>query len=159
MKITPKSKKGVMMLGIVLLTVATLVLVIAALFVFNFRMSKINKQISSGSQAEDAYSRAEILDFYLKDISSKIDSKADPAGNFRRELENYKDKNGAYAYLDLNQIESQADEKHINIGGGNKLDINFDITILEAIPFDDSSEGGLEMVNYTYRFSYSKALV
>jgi len=150
-----KNKKA-MPISIAFFVLATFVLAATAIVALNFRGLDINEQVTSGIDLEKAYSRAEILNYYLRDVASGITSKDNPVGDFQAGLSRYRNKEGQIIPLDLRLVESQIDEQHIGIENGNKLAVNFDISILETTQFKDVTKGGLNKVNYTYVFSYSK---
>jgi hypothetical protein len=164
-----ENKKAGMHISILLLVFAILFLIVYALFVFNIRNDKINKDISSVKELEGSYIKAEIFNFYLRDICFKMKDKLDPVSDFKKQLDAYKNPDGSYVFVHFKQIENQFDSNHIKIEDGNKLSVSFDISlmdiasfyqpkILEIILLKNPSLSGIDKSYYQYKFKCERVL-
>ena len=147
-----RNRKGAMQISIVLLVIATLILVITSIYFFNIREKNLTKSIVSGSDSEKVYVKQEIVDFYLRRITSRTNTNGNVVMNFQNELYRYKDRNGNYPIIYLKQVESQLDSIHIRLEGG-KLKVDFDINIPDAGYSEDRL---LYLIKYDHHFSYEK---
>jgi len=158
-KMKIKNKHASMTLATTFLVLATLVLVIFAIVVFNSKQNSSLEELGSVGALENVYVRSETLNFYLKETADQVTSKTDAIKDFSNRLVQYKDSEGKYVSSDLLQIEYQlADgKKHIWVEG-DILKIHFDITFLEIIYPPDISKGKSYEFKYAYPFSYERRL-
>lgn len=153
-----QNKKALMSLAIVLLVFATLVLVIFSIYVFNFRQTGTIEAITSFKEVDALYADSELLNFYLRDICSKISSKTDPVAEFKNELQNYKLDSGEYVFPILYQIESQVDAEHIWISNNGELIVEFDSIFKKTFRIDEQDLLGANNAEYHFPFKYSRKL-
>ena len=85
-----KSKKAEMSIPIVLLVLATLILYVFSLFLFNSRNKEIEAKIYVTAFLNDIYSQEEAINFYVYEIIEKIETgsleKQEFLQEFRRKL-------------------------------------------------------------------------
>ncbi len=144
--ITLKNKKALMPMSILFLVIATLLLVTISIFAFDSKQNKIDDAIGSGKDITNVYTKAEALDFTLKNIIAKIQNSENPIDSFKAELEKYRDSKGNYLILELQQVASQLDGEHI-VSAKN---IYFDITFREVT----GEKGLLYTIVYSHKFEY-----
>jgi len=147
MKSLIKNKKADMEIAIVLFVLCTLLLVIVAIVSFNLKEKDSKEEIVLGSSLDELYARAEILNFYIRDIASKISLTGNVQENFKLELAKLKNKQG-FILPDLGQIETQLSQgQHVAIDGG-VLRMDFDIVL---VSLDGKS-------SYNYKLSQNRVL-
>lgn len=154
-----KNKKANQSLAVMILVLGTITLVVLSLVNFGYRQNNLGDEIKSISGFDKIYAEAEILNFYLREISSGINSQDKVVDNFLIGLNKYKDKNGYFIDGNLNQIKNQLDEnpgEHVKVVEG-KLIVDFDMELLEVIYYGDGKRNFEE--KYDYNFHYEKELV
>ena len=126
-----KDKRGVMSISVVVLVVATLLLVVSALFIFNIRQKERLDELHAYIDLDEAYEKSILIDFYLSEIMDEIGENA-TSEEFNLELDKYQNSSGHYPIPELSQAE----------------DMNFEIKFV----------GGNEFYNfvYSYEFDYEQ---
>ena len=144
------NKKGGVPISVVLLVVATLILVITALFIFNTRVSNIDKEIKSSVFLEDIYSTEIELDFVVEQVFDfcivSFVSEEEFKSCFIERLGLFK-LSGEYVIKELGQVEGQVDDKLVLRDG--LLSGNFEFVI------DKEFENSFE-VEYKYEKEFSR---
>lgn len=135
----------------------TLVLTTTAILATTTRDDKIEQRLFSSGALERAYARAEIVDFYLEETLSKIESKEGFITEFSERLNELKTK-GKYPDPALEQVERQADNEHIKVEGG-VLKADFEIIFIDKVWDPRSPENLIYEFTYTHKFSSEKQLV
>ncbi|MDP1728714.1 MAG: hypothetical protein Q8L27_00740 [archaeon] len=159
MKNLKQNKKAMMSIAIVILVVSTLVLVISALFIFNAKQATIDNEIAISSSLDDVYIKSEILNFYLDDICSKVQSTVGASLEFMTELEKYKTSEGVYIYSELEQVAKQVNEENVNYNvQEGLLEVKFDILLSQNFEIKDKSESLLTQTVYNYTYVCSRKL-
>jgi hypothetical protein len=141
-------------LAVVITVLATFALCITALFLFSTKAASIEENLDV-SVMEKVYSRATIINFYLDEISSEIKSSQDSLIQFKRELNNHKDKQGQYFDLVLIQIENQlnnAPSNHIYTENGSVF-LNFEVRLSEVAYSSGSKASKRYVVKYVYNYT------
>lgn len=113
-----KNKKAKMNLAIVLLVFATLALCAVSLIIFYLRDDDLSQRIHSPEILDQAYIKAEQIDFYLSQIINVVGEDA-TASEFNTELDKYKDEYGSYPLKELSQAKDKNFE--FKIVGGNEI--------------------------------------
>ncbi len=148
--------KKAMSIAVVFLVLATLVLTVFSLFVFNTRANNLSKPIELTS-LEGVYSREDSVNFYINEIMEKsVESGISQDSfiiNFLAELRKYKI-NGVYVVSELSQIEEQADENHLKVEDG-KATAEFKINLKEKVTADNKE---LFSAIHTYNKKFEKTL-
>lgn len=145
-------KKQGMSIAITILVIATLVISTLALFTFIIRQDSIKEQIYITGFLENIYSKEEQINFYINDM---VDNAVSASGKnvelfmqeFKKQLDNYKNKEGKFFVEELSQLESQIREENIEINE-DKLLIEFEVTIQE--------EEEIFSASYTYEKKFEK---
>jgi hypothetical protein len=144
------NKKGGVPISVVLLVVATLILVITALFIFNTRVNNIDKEIKSSVFLEDIYSTEIELDFVVEQVFDycveSFVSEEEFGNCFRERLGLFK-LSGEYVIKELGQLEGQVDGGVVF--GDEVLKGNFEFVI------DREFENSFE-VEYKYEKEFSR---
>lgn len=146
-----KNKNAKMEFSILLLSIATLVLIVTSLLVFSSRTNSFGESIAVSDNFEELYAKAEKFDFYLSNMISKLEVPIS-YDSFRIKFNEYKDKNGNYLLPDFNeefrQIESQIDGDHISPDR-----IHFTIVFQKILEHN----GLKDSFKYTHEFEYNGA--
>ncbi|MEK6885732.1 MAG: hypothetical protein AABX17_02090 [Nanoarchaeota archaeon] len=140
-----KNKKSSMHISIVLFVIFTLVLAMTSIVAFNIKKNTVDSKINSGVEIQKVYSRAEIVEFYLREVSSKADS----AESFRATFDKLKNSDGNYIMPEFLEIEKMIDSKHIVVEDKH-LKIALDVNV--------SVSSDLYRENYLYQFRYEGIL-
>ena len=154
------SKKAQTPIAITILVLATLVLCVTALFMFAFKTNDSEQKIGV-SQINKVYNHAEVIDFYLDEVSSKIIKGSDPVLQFKQLISKYKNKDGFYLDSAFVQIETQLNDKTkspVSIDKNNKLFVDFNIVLSEII-YSDSVSGQKDYdVKYEYKYHHERQI-
>ena len=149
------NKGGKMSPSILVLVFLTLILVITSLFIFAAREGGIRATIVTDNSLEEAYTKSEILDSYLRRVINET-GKEEPVSGFREALSSYK-VGEKYVAEGLDQVEDQVDGEHIRIEGGVlKIDFSVEFSIRSINKKDPERANYLG--TYTHKFSHSQTL-
>ncbi len=150
-----KNKKA-MSLAVVFLVLATLVLTVFSLFVFNMRADNLSKPIELAI-LEGVYAKEDSVNFYINEIIEKsVESGISQDSfiiNFLAELNKHKI-NGEYVVPELSQIEEQADKNHLKVENG-KATAEFKINLEEKVI---TNKKELFSAIHTYNKKFEKTL-
>jgi len=153
------NKKAMMSPAIVVLSVSTLVLVVMALFIFSFKQDAISNEISIGSGLEEIYVQSEILNFYLDDMCSKVETTYNADKEFLTELKKYKNAEGNYIYAYLEQVELQISDETVKFNTKtNLLEVKLNIKLAKEAEAYDDSESSIVKTDYNSEYSCSRKL-
>jgi len=145
--------KRAVSIPILILVLTAIGLSVLSLSYFIVKGNDINNVIKISNEIDEIYLKEQLLNFYLQDIFDKAafgfngDKKAF-VDSFRRELLNYKDKNGLYsigelAFVELKIIEDDfIDDVQVI---GNSLILRMDLSIK-----NDLSNSNDIKLNYNY---------
>jgi len=76
------NKKAGVSIAVVFLVLATLILVVSALFYFNIKKQDYTRKIYSGTYLEEIYSEEEWIISYIREIVAEVSEQADSGENF-----------------------------------------------------------------------------
>lgn len=148
-----KGKKAGMELSIVLLVLATLVLVVSALFTFNFRIGALERNMKIYNNVEGVYAQAKILDFTLREIIVKFENNknGEIIAFVNDSIHRYK--NETYSIYGLQQVENQLNSEHIKAENG-QVSAKFQIIFVDQT-WDEKNPQYLDYkIKYTHNFVY-----
>lgn len=153
-----KQKKAVMSISITLLTLAILGLAIYAIFLFNSQQIKIDNQISSSQNIEQASVNQVFIDFYLNDACSRVTSKESPVSDFKNQMDKFRNSSGKYIFDPLALVDSLIDDKHITLNQ-NILKINFPLRLqTNFLEFNKQNVNSLDIVYSDHTFTCERTI-
>lgn len=147
--------KKAISISISLLVLSTLILSVLSLYYFYIKDKKISNFYIG--DINKIYEKQELLDFYLGDIFDKSSKdfsfeqgKREFLNKFKKELDNYKDKNELYPLEALRQAE-QVNENNIELNE-NKLILKLELKLNQAY----ASKTEYYSINYNYKKNFEK---
>jgi len=152
-KIRRKNKKA-MSLAIAFLVLATLILTVFSLLVFNIRKNDLSGKIGLAS-FERIYAREEVLNFYVEDIMEKSVVNVETEQQF---IQNFKETLSHYTYgrefflEELNQVQEQLMGGNIEVKE-EKVFLNLTIKIADYVGEDPEI-----YVSHTYAKIFEKEI-
>ncbi|MEK6830940.1 MAG: hypothetical protein AABX77_02830 [Nanoarchaeota archaeon] len=155
-----KMNKKAISISILLLVISSLILSILSLAYFMTKNNDIKRTISFSNGIDEVYLKEDLLNFYLQDIFDKavrdleaildsVDSGQAFINSFKKELNDYKDKNGNYPMKELQQAENQISEENVELTD-NKLVLKLHLEIKKS--YISGEEGGTFTYNYEKQF-------
>lgn len=152
-KIRRKNKKA-MSLAIAFLVLATLILTVFSLLVFNIRKNDLSGTIGLAS-FERIYAREEVLNFYVEDIMEQsvvnVETEQQFIQNFKETLSHYT-YGGEFFLEELNQVREQLMEGNTEIKE-EKIFLNLTIKIADYVGDDPEI-----YVSYKYVKKFEKEI-
>ncbi len=148
------SNKKAVSIPILILVLSALVLITTSLFYFNIKARDIEKTVKIHSEIDKIYLKEALLNFYLEEIFDKsigTDNKQGFIENFKKELNNYKDKYGNYPIEELKQVENKIVEENIELNE-DKLILKFDLELKQYY----LSEKQNIIFSYNYKKEFQK---